>query len=85
VTHPAGPRARPATRGHPRAPIASLATRPYWRASCAPCQTAAFDSGDATTTTTEGGSMDRQAWLDQRRAAVLASYDQDAAAYDDHG
>jgi SAM-dependent methyltransferase len=29
--------------------------------------------------------MDRQAWLDQRRAAVLASYDQDAATYDDHG
>ena len=27
--------------------------------------------------------MDRQAWLDQRRAAVLASYDQDAAIYDD--
>ena len=29
--------------------------------------------------------MDRQAWLDQRRAAVLASYDQDAPTYDDHG
>ena len=29
--------------------------------------------------------MNRQAWLDQRRAAVLASYDQDAATYDDHG
>ena len=29
--------------------------------------------------------MDRQTWLDQRRAAVLASYDQDAATYDDHG
>jgi SAM-dependent methyltransferase len=29
--------------------------------------------------------MDRQTWLDQRRAAVLASYDQEAAAYDDHG
>ena len=28
--------------------------------------------------------MDRQAWLDQRRAAVLASYDQEAPAYDDH-
>ena len=28
--------------------------------------------------------MDRQAWLDQRRAAVLASYDQQAPAYDDH-
>ena len=27
--------------------------------------------------------MDRQAWLDQRRAAVLACYDQDAATYDD--
>jgi len=29
--------------------------------------------------------MDRQTWLDQRRAAVLASYDQEAPAYDDHG
>jgi SAM-dependent methyltransferase len=29
--------------------------------------------------------MDRQTWLDQRRGAVLASYDQDAATYDDHG
>jgi len=29
--------------------------------------------------------MDRQAWLEQRRAAVLTSYDQDAASYDDHG
>jgi SAM-dependent methyltransferase len=29
--------------------------------------------------------MDRQAWLDQRRAAVLASYDQDTPTYDDHG
>jgi SAM-dependent methyltransferase len=29
--------------------------------------------------------MDRQTWLDQRRAAVLASYDQDAATYDEHG
>ena len=29
--------------------------------------------------------MDRQAWLEQRRAAVLTSYDQDAATYDDHG
>ena len=27
--------------------------------------------------------MDRQTWLDQRHRAVLASYDQDAAAYDD--
>jgi cyclopropane fatty-acyl-phospholipid synthase-like methyltransferase len=30
-------------------------------------------------------SIDRQTWLDQRRTAILASYDQDAAAYDDHG
>lgn len=29
--------------------------------------------------------MDRQTWLDQRRAAVLASYDQEAPTYDDHG
>jgi ubiquinone/menaquinone biosynthesis C-methylase UbiE len=29
--------------------------------------------------------MDRQAWLDQRCAAVLASYDQEAPTYDDHG
>jgi len=29
--------------------------------------------------------MDRQIWLDQRHAAVLASYDQEAPAYDDHG
>ena len=29
--------------------------------------------------------MDRQAWLAQRRAAVLTSYDQGAATYDDHG
>jgi len=29
--------------------------------------------------------MDRQTWLDQRRAAVLASYDQQAPTYDDHG
>jgi cyclopropane fatty-acyl-phospholipid synthase-like methyltransferase len=29
--------------------------------------------------------MDRQAWLDQRQAAVLASYDQDAPTYDDQG
>ncbi len=29
--------------------------------------------------------MDRQTWLDQRRAAVLASYDQEAPVYDDHG
>ena len=28
--------------------------------------------------------MDRQAWLDQRRAAILASYDREAPAYDDH-
>jgi 2-polyprenyl-3-methyl-5-hydroxy-6-metoxy-1,4-benzoquinol methylase len=27
--------------------------------------------------------MDRQTWLDQRQGAVLASYDQDAATYDD--
>jgi ubiquinone/menaquinone biosynthesis C-methylase UbiE len=27
--------------------------------------------------------MDRQTWLDQRRAAVLASYDQEAPTYDD--
>ena len=29
--------------------------------------------------------MNRLTWLDQRRTAVLASYDQDAATYDDHG
>ena len=29
--------------------------------------------------------MDRQTWLDQRRAAVLASYDQGAATYDEVG
>jgi SAM-dependent methyltransferase len=29
--------------------------------------------------------MNRQTWLDQRRAAVLASYDQEAPTYDDHG
>jgi SAM-dependent methyltransferase len=29
--------------------------------------------------------MDRLTWLDQRRAAVLASYDHDAPTYDDHG
>lgn len=29
--------------------------------------------------------MDRQTWLDQRRATVLASYDQEAPTYDDHG
>jgi SAM-dependent methyltransferase len=29
--------------------------------------------------------MNRHTWLDQRRAAVLASYDQQAPAYDDHG
>ena len=29
--------------------------------------------------------MDRQTWLDQRRAAVLASYDQEAPTYDDNG
>jgi SAM-dependent methyltransferase len=29
--------------------------------------------------------MDRQTWLDQRQRAVLASYNQDAATYDDHG
>jgi SAM-dependent methyltransferase len=29
--------------------------------------------------------MDRQTWLAQRRAAVLASYDQEAPTYDDHG
>ena len=28
--------------------------------------------------------MDRQTWLDRRRAAVLASYDQEALTYDDH-
>jgi SAM-dependent methyltransferase len=33
----------------------------------------------------QGGNVDRPTWLDQRRAAVLASYDQDAAIYDDHG
>src|SRR5207247_2245504 len=32
-----------------------------------------------------GGRMDRQTWLDQRRGAVLDSYDQAAATYDDHG
>jgi ubiquinone/menaquinone biosynthesis C-methylase UbiE len=42
------------------------------------------DTGNATVTT-QGGAMDRQAWLDQRRAAVLASYDQGAPTYDDHG
>ena len=29
--------------------------------------------------------MDRQTWLDQRQGAVLASYDQGAATYDEHG
>jgi cyclopropane fatty-acyl-phospholipid synthase-like methyltransferase len=29
--------------------------------------------------------MDRQTWLDQRQGAVLASYDQDALTYDNHG
>src|SRR5215467_16011181 len=29
--------------------------------------------------------MDRQTWLDERRAAVLACYDQEAASYDEHG
>jgi SAM-dependent methyltransferase len=29
--------------------------------------------------------MDRPTWLDQRRAAVLASYDEEAPVYDDHG
>ena len=29
--------------------------------------------------------MDRQTWLDQRQGAVLASYDQNAATYDEHG
>jgi SAM-dependent methyltransferase len=38
---------------------------------------------DGHGSTTPGGSIDRQAWLDQRRAAILASYDQDAATYDD--
>ena len=28
--------------------------------------------------------MDRQAWLAERRAAVVAAYDAEAAAYDDH-
>jgi SAM-dependent methyltransferase len=32
---------------------------------------------------TQRGSVDRLTWLDQRRAAVIASYDQDAATYDD--
>jgi SAM-dependent methyltransferase len=35
--------------------------------------------------TAQGGSVDRLTWLDQRRGAVVASYDQDAASYDDHG
>ena len=35
--------------------------------------------------TAQQGSMDRQTWLDQRHRAVLASYDQDAATYDDRG
>jgi SAM-dependent methyltransferase len=29
--------------------------------------------------------MERQAWLDERRAAVLDWYDQEAASYDEHG
>jgi hypothetical protein len=29
--------------------------------------------------------MDRLTWLDQRRAAVLACYDQQTPTYDDHG
>ena len=29
--------------------------------------------------------MDRQTWLDERRAAVVACYDQEAARYDEHG
>jgi len=29
--------------------------------------------------------MDRQTWLDERRAAVLDCYDQEAASYDEHG
>jgi ubiquinone/menaquinone biosynthesis C-methylase UbiE len=29
--------------------------------------------------------VDRQTWLDERRAAVLACYDQEAASYDQHG
>lgn len=29
--------------------------------------------------------MDRQTWLGQRRAVVLACYDQEAPTYDDHG
>jgi SAM-dependent methyltransferase len=41
-------------------------------------------AGDATVTT-EGDTMDRLTWLDQRRAAVLACYDQQAPTYDDHG
>ncbi len=28
--------------------------------------------------------MDRQAWLAERRAAVVAAYDAEAAAYDQH-
>jgi hypothetical protein len=28
--------------------------------------------------------MDRQAWLAERRAAVVASYDAEAPAYDEH-
>jgi hypothetical protein len=28
--------------------------------------------------------MDRQVWLAERRAAVIAAYDADAPAYDDH-
>ena len=44
----------------------------------------ALGTGDATVAT-QGGTMDRHTWLDQRRAAVLASYDQEAPTYDDHG
>src|SRR5262249_56727447 len=79
----AGACAGPAARGYHGAGTAPAGSRPWWRAACGPCQAAAArNSGGATT---QGGNMDRQAWLEQRRAAVLTSYDQDAATYDDHG
>src|SRR5262249_19125942 len=80
-----GPRARAATRGDPCALIAPLASPPRWAAACGPCRAPAARPSSGAISTTQGGNMDRQAWLDQRRAAVLTSYDQDAATYDDHG
>jgi ubiquinone/menaquinone biosynthesis C-methylase UbiE len=34
--------------------------------------------------TGEAGGLDRRAWLAQRRAAVIAAYDAEAATYDEH-